>query len=73
MLHIYSIPISNDDSVINDQADILEDLQPFSIPWKLWYGIMEDENRSNTILYYFTLGDTTQCNTAQYYFAYKSL
>ena len=32
MLRIYSIPISNDNDVINAQAEILDDLLPFSIP-----------------------------------------
>ena len=33
---------------------------------------MEDNNRSNNILYSFTLGDATQCDTAQFYFTSKS-
>ena len=33
---------------------------------------MEDDNRSNNMLDYFTLGDTTQCDTAQLYFTSKS-
>ena len=65
MLRIYSIPIGNDNSVINSQADTLDDLIPFSIPWIFWSNIMEDYNRINNMLYYFTLGDSTQCDTAQ--------
>ena len=41
MLRIYYIPIRNDSSVINSQADILDDLLPFIIPWKFWSDIME--------------------------------
>ena len=33
MLRIQSIMIGNDNSIINSQADILDDLIPFSIPW----------------------------------------
>ena len=32
---------------------------------------MEDENRSNNMLDYFTLGDTTQCDTTKCYFTPK--
>ena len=72
MLHIYSIPIVNDNYVINDQADILDDLIPFSIPWKSRSDIMEDDNRSNNMLDYFTLGDINQCETDKCYFNSKS-
>ena len=51
MLCIYSILISNDDSVINYQADILDNLLPFSFPWTFCSDIMEYDNRSNNILY----------------------
>ena len=40
MFRIYSIPISNDNSVINDQSYNLDDLLPFSIPWTFGYDIM---------------------------------
>ena len=33
---------------------------------------MKDDNRSNNMLDYFTLGYTNQCNTAQCYFTFKS-
>ena len=71
MLRIYYIPISNDNYIIIAQAEILDNSLPFSIPWKFLSYIMEYENRSDKILYYFTLGDTTQYNTAQCYFTSK--
>ena len=39
MLRIYSIPIGNDNSVINAQSDIIYDLLTFGIPWK--FGLIE--------------------------------
>ena len=42
MLRIYSIPIRNDNSAIHAQADILNDLLPFIIPWTFRSDIMED-------------------------------
>ena len=72
MLRIEYIPISNDNYVINAQSDILNDLLPFSIPWKSWSYIMEDDNRSNYMLDYFTLGDNNQYYTARCYFTSKS-
>ena len=72
MFHIYSIPISNDIYVINDQDNILDDLLPLSIPWTVWSDIMEDYNRSNNILDYFTLGGSNQCITSQCYFTTNS-
>ena len=68
MLCIYSIPFSNDDFVIGAQDDLLYDLLPFSITWKFWSDIIEVDNRSNSMLYYFMLGDTTQCYTAHCHF-----
>ena len=64
--------IGNDNSIINSQADILDDLIPFSIPWKFLHDIMEDDNRSNNMLDYFIFGHSNQCNTAQCYFDSKS-
>ena len=72
MLSISSIPSSNDNYVISAQADILDYLLPFSILRIFQYNIMEDENQSNNIKYYFTLSDTNQFNTAQCYFNSKS-
>ena len=59
MLCIYSIIVRNDNYVSSAQSDILNDLLPFIIPWKFWSDIMEDDNWSNNMLDYFTLGDTT--------------
>ena len=50
MLCIYSIPIRNYNYIIYSQADILDNLPPFSIPWTFWSDIMEDDNRSNNML-----------------------
>ena len=72
MLRLYYLPIVNDKSFINDQSEILYELLPFSIPWTFWCDIMEDENRSNKKLDYFTLGESTQCDTDQCYFTSKS-
>ena len=72
MLHVYSIPIGNDNYVIDDQYDILDDLITFRIPWTFWSNIIEDGNRSNNMLDYFTLGDITQCETDKCYFNSKS-
>ena len=72
ILRIYSIPISNDNSIICAQYDILEDLLPFIIIWTFWSDIMEYDNRSNNMLDYFTLGNNTQCETAKCYFTFKS-
>ena len=72
MLRIYSIPIINDNSIINAKADILDDLLHFRIPWKFRSYIMEDYNQSNNMLDYFTLGNTTQCDTAHCYFTSKT-
>ena len=71
MLRIYYIPISNENSVINDQADILDNFLSFRIPWEFWSYVMGDDNRSNDMLDYFTLADNTQCDTAQFYFNFK--
>ena len=71
MLCIYSIPIRNDNSVINYQADIPDDLLSFRIPWTFWSDIMEYYNRSNKLLDYFKLVGTTQCDTAKCYFTSK--
>ena len=71
MLRIYSTPISNDNSVDNDQSDILDDLLPFIITWKVWSDIMEDYNRSTNLFDLFNLGDNTQCDTDQCYFAFN--
>ena len=68
MLHIYSIPIRNGKYVINDQADILDDLLPFRIPQKNRSYLMEYDNRSNNMLDYFTLGDNTKYDTYICYF-----
>ena len=65
---MYSIPIGNDNSIINAQADMLDYLLPFIIPWTFRSDIMEDDNWSNNILDCFTLGDITQCDTTQCYF-----
>ena len=72
MLCIYSRPVSNDNSVINAQTDILDDLLSFSIPWNFLSDIMEYDNRINHMLDYFMLVDTNQYNTAQFYFTYMS-
>ena len=71
MLHIYYTPIRNDKYAINAYFDTLENLLPFNIPWTFYYDIMEDNNRSNSILDYLTLGDITQCDTYQCYFTSK--
>ena len=71
MFHIYSIPISGDNSEIYDQSDILNNLITFIIPWTFRSDIMEDNNSSNSMLDYFTYGDTNQCNTSQCYFSYN--
>ena len=72
MLCIYSIPVSNDNSVISAQADIVDGLLPFRIPWTFMSDAMEDKNRSNNILDYLTLSDTAQCEISQCYFTSKS-
>ena len=71
MLRVYYIPIRNDNSVINAQADILYYLLSFSIPWTFWSPLMEDYNRINTMLYYCKLGNSTHCDTSQCYFNSK--
>ena len=72
MFHIYYIPIGNDNSINNAQYGMLDDLLPFSIPWKFRYDIMEDENCSNNMLDYFKLGNSNQCETSKQYFTSKS-
>ena len=72
MLRVYYIPISNDNYVIYDQADILDNLLPFRIQWIFWSDIMEYDNQSNNMLDNFTLGDTNQWNTNQCYFISNS-
>ena len=72
MLCIYSRPVSNDNSVINAQTDILDDLLSFSIPWNFLSDIMEYDNRINHMLDYFMLVDTNQYNTVQFYFTSMS-
>ena len=66
MFRIYSIPIENDYSVINAQADILDDLLPFRILWKFRSDITENDNRSNNMLDSLKLGDSTQWDNAKY-------
>ena len=71
MLSIYSIPFINDNDIISAQYGIPDDFLPFIIPWTFWSDIMEDDNRSKNMLYYFTLGNTTQYDTAQCDYAYN--
>ena len=65
MLSIYSILISNDNSIINAQNEILDDLLSFIIQCTFRSDILEDDNESNNMLDYFMLGDISQCETAQ--------
>ena len=68
ILRIYSIPFSSYNYVISAQTEIFDNLLPFIISWTFLYDVMEDDNRINKILYYFTIGDNIQCDTAQCYF-----
>ena len=59
MLCIYLIPVSNYNSIISAQSDIINDLLPSIIPRTFWSDIMKYDNRSNNMLDYLNLGDTT--------------
>ena len=50
MLRIYSIPISNDNSLMNNKAEILDNLIPLRITWTFWFDRMEYDNQSNNML-----------------------
>ena len=47
---------------------MLDDLLPFSLPWRFSFDALKENHSNFNILNFFTLRKSTQCDTAQCYF-----